>query len=429
MEFAHSPTTPYVLKQFYQEEAYRIRTQSKDSAQLSGFVFSLMFYAKRRLTLSEIRQALAVANHIQGKHNTALNYNEKEFASALVSSSQGWLQIEPETQLLTWVHESASASLRDPLSKDKDQRGLPISVPKDVASICFSCLALPTFRSGPCRDDKMLRERLTDYPFYEYACEYWAQHASEAENEDCEVLFQFLQNNQSVSAAFEVFLVARGIPQGIFSDRILPRGITGMHLAAYFGLQSILKKLIKARTDDLAVRDSNGHSPLWWAANNRMKETAKILIPKDHEAVHLLVRMGNSDVVQMLLGVGFDLNRTGAWGRTLLHNAIMDDQAAIARNLLEKGAKVDKTDINGDTPLTLALQKEQRQIADVLLDMGASTRNTTVEQWRKAYAKPGHSVIQLNLEAGKTCIGFLTGNTQDAIQSATLAQSQATNLL
>jgi ankyrin repeat protein len=139
--------------------------------------------------------------------------------------------------------------------------------------------------------------------------------------------------------------------------------------------------------------------------------------------------MGKSDLVQMLLDVGFDLNRTGAWGRTLLHNAIMDDQAAIARNLLEKGAKVDKTDINGDTPLTLALQKEQRQIADVLLDMGASTRNTTVEQWRKAYEKPGHSVIKLNLEAGKTCIGFLTGNTQDAIQSATLAQSQATNLL
>jgi hypothetical protein len=377
-----------------------------------------------------MRHALVVDQEKQGEPKADFNSNEEEFASALVSSCQGWLRIEAGTQLLTWVHTSASTSFRNS-PNELDREGHPISFVKDIAGLCFFCLTLSEFGSGPCRDDEMLKKRLIEYPFYKYACEYWVDHASKANlsDEDFGILLQFLQNNQNVSAAYEVFLVAREIPQGTCSDRDIPRGITGMHLAAYFGLQRILKRLIKAGADDLAVRDSNGHSPLWWAANNRMKETAKILIPKDYEAVHSFVRMGKSDLVQMLLDVGFDLNRTGAWGRTLLHNAIMDDQAAIARNLLEKGAKVDKTDINGDTPLTLALQKEQRQIADVLLDMGASTRNTTVEQWRKAYEKPGHSVIKLNLEAGKTCIGFLTGNTQDAIKSATLAQSQATNLL
>jgi hypothetical protein len=293
--------------------------------------------------------------------------------------------------------------------------------------MCIACLAHPEFKSGPCRNDKLLKERLTRYPFYKYACEYWAQHVSTLKDKNKKLFWQFLENDQSIAAAYQVFVATQETPQGTGFSRVAPQGITGMHLAAHFGLEGILEQLIQTKANDITMKDSNGHTPLWWAAKHRMKETAKILIPRDYETVSSLVRLGDLDLVLLLLDAGYDLNRTGAWGRTLLHNAIMDDQSTIAHKLLEKGAKFDKKDINGDTPLVLALQRKERQIADVLLDMGASTQNTTVEQWREAYSNLRCNVVQLTKNAGKTSIDF-----RDAIERgpiSSVAQSQAMNLL
>jgi hypothetical protein len=293
--------------------------------------------------------------------------------------------------------------------------------------MCIACLADSEFKSGPCHSDRLLEERLTRYPFYRYACKYWAQHVLPLEGKNKVLLWRFLENDQSVAAAYQVFLITQEMPRGTGSSGITPQGITGMHLVAHFGLHEILKELIGRRVDDVAAKDSNGHTPLWWAAKSRMKETAKILIPREYETVSSLVRFGDVDLVQLLIDAKQDLNQTGAWGRTLLHNAIMEDKPIIAHKLLEEGAEFDQADGNGDTPLALALQKGQCQTADTLLDMGASTKNTTVEQWRNAYGKPQCSVMHITRSLRKTSLEFLEENTRDDIGSA--AQSQTMNLL
>lgn len=413
-----------------------MKEQREDYAKLASQVLSLMSFAKRSLTLPEMQQALAFYIRDKSKGLNSLDAYDEGVANALVSSCRGLLKVKSRSQEVTWVHDSASVLVGPNASRyfpSEIMLGFqePLRSPgflvNKLQNMCIACLAHSEFKSGPCRSDRLLEERLTRYPFYRYACRYWAQHVLPLKDKNKDLLCRFLENDQSVAAAYQVYLVTQEMPRGTGSSQVAPQGITGMHLVAHFGLHVILDELIKRRVDDVAAKDSNGHTPLWWAAKSRMKETAKILIPRDYETVSSLVRFGDVDLVQLLLDAKYDLNRRGAWGRTLLHNAIMEDKPIIAHKLLEKDAEFDHADGNGDTPLALALQKGQCQTADTLLDMGASTKNTTVEQWRNAYGKSQCSVMHITRAARKSSVKFLEGETQDEMEDT--VQHQAMNLL
>jgi hypothetical protein len=435
--FVSSPFESSALESFYGQEARRIMEQREDYAKLACQVISLMSFAKRNLIMPEMQHALALNAGQQSKGQTILSFDDKGVANALISSCRGLLKVKSKSQKVTWVHHSASVLIGpnasryfhpDAFQSFQGQLRTPSLLVNKLQNMCIACLAHSEFKSGPCRNDMLLEERLTRYPFYRYACKYWAQHVLPIEDRNKDLLWRFLENDQSVAAAYQVLLVTQEMPRGTGSSQIAPQGITGMHLVSHFGLHVILDELIKRRVDDVAAKDSNGHTPLWWAAKSRMKETAKILIPRDYETVSSLVRFGDVDLVQLLLDAKYDLNRRGAWGRTLLHNAIMEDKPIIAHKLLEeKDAEFDQADANGDTPLALALQKGQRQTADTLLDMGASTKNTTVEQWRNAYGKSQCSVMHITRAVRKSSVKFLEGETQDEMEDT--VQHQAMNLL
>ena len=434
--FVSSPSASSALGSFYSKEARRIMEQRVAYAKLASQVLSLMSFAKRNLTMPEMQHALALSTSQRNKGRSMLDVDDKSVANALISSCNGLLKIRSESQEITLVHDSASVLVRPDASGYfephmsfhlKRQLGIEDFHFNKLQEICITCLTHSEFKTGPCRNERLLEERFTRYPFYKYACRYWAQHVLTLKEEHKELLWEFLRNEQSVAAAYQGFLTTQEMPRGTGSSHIAPQGITGMHLVAHFGLHEILKEFIERRVDDVAAKDSNGHTPLWWAAKSRMKETAKILIPRDYETVSSLVRFGDVDLVQLLLDAKYDLNRRGAWGRTLLHNAIMEDKPIIAHKLLEKDAEFDHADGNGDTPLALALQKGQRQTADTLLDMGASTKNTTVEQWRNAYGKPQCSVMHITRSVRKTSLKFLEENA--LVDIGGVVQSQAMDLL
>jgi ankyrin repeat protein len=64
--------------------------------------------------------------------------------------------------------------------------------------------------------------------------------------------------------------------------------MTGVHLAAYFGLGDIVTGLLKIGYDP-DVKDSDGRTPLSWAAEHGCEAVVKLLLekgvdlePKDH---------------------------------------------------------------------------------------------------------------------------------------------------
>jgi ankyrin repeat protein len=56
----------------------------------------------------------------------------------------------------------------------------------------------------------------------------------------------------------------------------VPRGITGVHLAAYFGLETAARLVLGGI--DPNMEDSDGRTPLWWAANNGHECFANMLL-------------------------------------------------------------------------------------------------------------------------------------------------------
>ncbi|CAN9317417.1 unnamed protein product [Alternaria alternata] len=202
--FISSPSESSALGSFYSQEARRIMEQHEDYAKLACQVISLMSFAERNLTMPEMQHALAVNTSQQSKGQSILSFDDKGVANALISSCRGLLKVKSKSQKVTWVHDSASVLVGpnssryfqpDTLQSFQGKLRTPSFLVNKLQNMCIACLAHSEFKSGPCRNDGLLRERLTRYPFYRYACKYWAQHVSPLEDKNKELLWRFLEDD------------------------------------------------------------------------------------------------------------------------------------------------------------------------------------------------------------------------------------------
>jgi len=114
-------------------------------------------------------------------------------------------------------------------------------------------------------------------------------------------------------------------------------GITNLHVAAYLGKQAQFDfcKRVRAYVEakaDLDKESYNGNTALIWAASGA----------------------GDSDVVEMLIKAGADLDRTDIFGWTALMVATREGYADVVRVLLEAGADRLLESNKGNTALSIA---------------------------------------------------------------------------
>ncbi|KAF4154399.1 hypothetical protein CNMCM6069_009417 [Aspergillus lentulus] len=140
--------------------------------------------------------------------------------------------------------------------------------------------------------------------------------------------------------------------------------MTGLHLAAYFGLEGAVNTLLSEevattiQTTDgsalpgarLELKDSFQCTPLSWAA------------VKGHEAL-----------VKQLLDKGADIDTRNRSGETPLSEAAANGHEAVVKQLLDKGADTDLKDEDGRTPLSWAAEYGHEAVVKQLLDKGADT--------------------------------------------------------
>ncbi|OAL17742.1 hypothetical protein AYO20_11799 [Fonsecaea nubica] len=221
-------------------------------------------------------------------------------------------------------------------------------------------LSLRYFRSGWCSCDDDVRRRLQTYPLYCYAALRWGYHARVAFSKFPDMVnmdFGLLSSKPHIESAFQVFFMAKH--QRRCDD--FPRFMSGIHLAAYFGITNLVYAFMpsngrRGRADvSINVRDGHGCTALAWAAHEGHEEAAQALIDA-------------ADV---------DLDARDGGGRTPVLRATQRNHFTIVERLLSGGANPNFRDFSGASPLSYAAKEGYTTIADLLVRHGADVNAAT----------------------------------------------------
>lgn len=173
-----------------------------------------------------------------------------------------------------------------------------------------------------------------------------------------------------------------------YNDNIVPcmfcRGGTPLHVAAFYGRKDIAELLI-ASGADVNAKNYNGMTPLHAAADNGYNETSRmyqILGYRDDPDLKLLPQM-LSEIIQLLVAKGADVNAKDDYGNTPLHAAARVQSYVISKAgynkdvsglLIADGAVVNAKNQDGNTPLFFAAKNMHKDVVGLLIAKGADVK-------------------------------------------------------
>jgi hypothetical protein len=355
----------------------RIEGQIADSQELAKQVLSWITCAKRPLTKSELRHALAV-------EPSASELDEENLPEIedIVSVCAGLVTVDEESNIVRLAHYTTQEYF------ERTQRSWFPDAEIDIGKTCVTYLSFNTFNSGFCQTGQEFEQRLRSYQLYDYAARNWGYHARKAMTLS-QSITDFLESEVKVSASTQAMLASkRDLWPPSYSEEV-PRRMTAIHLAAYFGLDEVVNAMIK-RGHKPGLKDTHGRTPLSWAAEN------------GHEAV-----------VQLLLADDrVDLDAKDKQNRTPLWKSVKNGHEAIARLLLAT-ARVDPNakDDTDRTPLWRAAANGHEAVVELLLATERVNPNSKDRYGQtpllQAAGNGREAVVKLLLNNDKVDTGFI----------------------
>ncbi|EXA32209.1 hypothetical protein FOVG_16580 [Fusarium oxysporum f. sp. pisi HDV247] len=402
-------TLPERLNDTYDDVMDRIQKgQEKDRSELAMKMFMLLSYALRPLKLGEIQHALLTME--AEADETSIDRADVYDKELLLTICAGIIILEDGTSTIRFVHHTAETYFeprRERLFKNAQS---------ELTKLCVAYLSFDEFKSGPCRTDAEFGERLRSNPLYDYAAHNWGHHAREAST-SCRAVVEFLQCDTKVEASGQALMaVKQDFWKSGYSQKV-PRQLTGLHLAAYFGVEEIANILL-GQAPNPNLGDSHGRTPLSYAAQRGHEAVFKLLLGKGADVnsrdsggwtpLSYAAERGHEAMVKLLLANnGVDPNyKDYEYGRTPLLWAARNGHEALIKLLLTKdGIDVNSKDIYGLTPLSWLAQNGKETAVKLLLsqhgvDPNSSDRNEqTPLSW--AAAKGRDAVVKQLLANGR----------------------------
>jgi ankyrin repeat protein len=149
-----------------------------------------------------------------------------------------------------------------------------------------------------------------------------------------------------------------------------------IHDAAESGGLEKVRLLLKANPELVFSKDTDGRTPLHYAASCTNKDVVELLLAykadvnaKDNDGrtpLHLASEDGRKEVVELLLANHADVNAKDGYGDTPLHWVADWGRKDLVKLLLASKADINAKDNRGYTPLQCALHSDQGAHKDVV---------------------------------------------------------------
>lgn len=247
----------------YKDAMERIKGQLKGQAKLAMQVLSWIVNAKRPLSKSELQHALAVeVNEVKLDND---NFPDIEL---MVSVCAGLVTADEESGIIRLVHYTTQEYF------ERTQKSWFPSAKDDITEICVTYLSFSVFKSESCQTDAEFEERLRVNQLYDYAAHNWGHHAREAST-CCDSLIAFLKDPPRVKASSQALMATKRSWRPDWSQDI-PHRVTGLHLAAYFGVQEAVGILLMD-WQNVDQKDTWGRAPLSLAVKNGHAAVVELL--------------------------------------------------------------------------------------------------------------------------------------------------------
>jgi ankyrin repeat protein len=394
----------------YTSTMKRIQARRTGDTNLALTTICWLFFAKRPLRHKELLHALAFSG------NTPKSEKNIPTISHVLNICAGLVVVNEVRKTVGFFHKSFDDFLGKSHT-DFFPRG-----DQTLGTTCVRYLSMDAFASGPCENRRYppdpkpatleYGDRLTQYPLYGYAQLFWYDHIRGSELETSNVVLNFLREHTKLSASYQ-----RDRHQQKYE---VPR-TTGAHVAAEFMLERSLVRHLELCRSDVNVLDSDGRSPLSYAAETNGLIAIDHLIhaganpdfedswPGDvfghkvgdytsqtrchtsqargytslgYTPLANAALKGHLTACKALVQGGADVNYRDGRGRSALSYVTEGASEAVARFLLQNGASIDLQDTQDLTPLCWVAANGSFEAALLLLDHGAainsiSSRNKT----------------------------------------------------
>ncbi len=380
-----------VLNRAYDEAMERIEGQMPGLRDLAKRVLSWITCARVPLKVLELQHALAVEFD-----EDELDEENLHDPGVMVSVCAGLVTVDDESRIIRLVHYTTQEYF-----EQTQVRWFP-DAHLDMAKTCAKYLSYGTFAGRHCETDSEFEDRLRRNPLYEYASECWGQHARDSDT-DCDEVMAFLQLDAQVNASVDGWRYpCYVLSTGQTTREATERRMTGLHVAASFGLERALQRLLTlSGSSNPDMLGSWGRTPLICAAMEGHSGIVKLLLATGDVDINAQ-ETGHGPAPQYLAAdkrpPGNMLQALMAIleGLTPLGVAILGGHEGVVRMLLATG----EVDVNlghndGATPLCVAARKGHEGIVRMLLDTGKVDVNARTNSGR----------TPLSFAAGKGHVG------------------------
>ncbi|KAL6803985.1 ankyrin repeat-containing domain protein [Trichoderma sp. SZMC 28012] len=374
---------PEKLDVIYERAMERIETQGDAVQNLAKKVLSWLIYARRVLSAAELRHAVAIEPKTQQLNEEFIP--DKEILGSICA---GLVTFDVESDAVRLAHYTMQEYF------ERDGKHWFQDAEAHIATACITYISFDVFEDS--RAD--IQQRKREFALYQYAVGFFGKHARAVPETTQlrQLILNFLGNRNKINSASEMIKGAPPVAKAI-------------HLAAFFGLESILAHFLE-NGHDTNARDFLANT-LHWAVEGECTGAMKLLI--DHGAeinqqdlwrqtpLFRACYGGKQDAVKWLLENGADVECADRFRTSALAIAVWNDREGIVKLLLENGADV-KSPKNGSTLLSKAITHNHEGIVKLLFKHGADANFMFDNQpmLYVAISREHEDIVKLLLEHG-----------------------------